>query len=356
MKKLKLIIADDEPRWHKNIRDTLDSLNIKYDILKDFDNTDDLMNYLYDITNDENIANEAKPDILFLDHFFQGNGLDGLDCVEEIKGICPNMPILLLTTSEYGSMVSEKKKEIGFGYLQKPVKSSDLLCQIEDIFEKNEYREKLKSFQDELTSTRKWACDVLKLNDITVGINEQDIKDDEVWSQYQAKVLTIVEKMKEEELQKTGKQQFETIKKELMHKYKKFEEGDMNFLATGEFLWKNYKDQLVDFSPILISYSKFLESVLRKMLLRRHIITSDEESMLGASIRELRYHPYSFGSYNKELVRKISYKLSDFTQYRNKAAHPEGVTSAMLEAAKNILFATGKGEKMAVLDFIHLYY
>ena len=141
MKKLNLIIADDEPRWHKNIRETLDSLNIKYDILKDFDNTDDLMNYLYDITNDENLANEGKPDILFLDHFFQGNGLDGLDCVEEIKEICPNMPILLLTTSEYGSMVSEKKKEIGFGYLQKPVKSSDLLCQIEDIFEKIEYRE-----------------------------------------------------------------------------------------------------------------------------------------------------------------------------------------------------------------------
>ena len=38
-------------------------------------------------------------------------------------------------------MVSEMKKEVGFGYLQKPVKSSDLLCQIEDIFEKIEYRE-----------------------------------------------------------------------------------------------------------------------------------------------------------------------------------------------------------------------
>ena len=251
---------------------------------------------------------------------------------------------------------TEKKKEIGFGYLQKPVKSSDLFCQIEDIFEKIEYREELKSFQDELANTRKWACDVLKLNDITVEISDQDIKDDEIWSQYQAKVLIIVEKMKEEELQKTGKHQFETIKKELMQKYIKFEEKDMNFLATGEFLWKNYKDQLVDFSPILISYSKFLESVLRKMLLRRRIITNDEESMLGASIRELRYHPYSFGSYNKELVRKITYKLSDFTQYRNKAAHPEGVTSSMLESAKNILFATGKGEKMAVLDFIHLYY
>lgn len=141
MKELKIIIADDEQRWHKNIRDTLDSLNIKYEVLNDFDNTDDLMNYLYDITDSEATITEAKPDILFLDHFFQGNGLDGLDCVESIKEVCPNLPILLLTTSEYNAMVSEKKKEVGFGYLQKPVKSSDLLCQIEDIFEKIEYRE-----------------------------------------------------------------------------------------------------------------------------------------------------------------------------------------------------------------------
>ena len=39
---------------------------------------------------------------------------------------------------------------------------------------------------------------MLKLNDITVEISDQDIKDDEIWSQYQAKVLIIVEKMKEE--------------------------------------------------------------------------------------------------------------------------------------------------------------
>lgn len=141
MKELKIIIADDEQRVHKNIRDTLDSLNIKYEVLNDFDNTDDLMNYLYDITDSEAAIDEAKPDILFLDHFFQGNGLDGLDCVEAIKEVCPNLPILLLTTSEYNAMVSEMKKEVGFGYLQKPVKSSDLLYQIEDIFEKIEYRE-----------------------------------------------------------------------------------------------------------------------------------------------------------------------------------------------------------------------
>lgn len=142
MKPLNLIIADDETRWHKNIRDTLDSLNIEYNILRNFYNTDDLMDYLYDVYNSSETKNNEIPDILFLDHFFQGNSLDGLDCVAEIKEICPDLPILMLTTSEYASNnIAKMKKEFGFGYLQKPIKSSDLLCQIEDIFEKKEYRE-----------------------------------------------------------------------------------------------------------------------------------------------------------------------------------------------------------------------
>ena len=53
MYKVNLIIADDEEHIHQDIRDSLDSMNVDYQILQDFDNTADLMDYLWDLVDEE---------------------------------------------------------------------------------------------------------------------------------------------------------------------------------------------------------------------------------------------------------------------------------------------------------------
>ena len=75
MYKVNLIIADDEEHIHQDIRDSLDSMNVDYQILQDFDNTADLMDYLWDLV-DEEVDEIDYPDILILDHDFAGRGIN----------------------------------------------------------------------------------------------------------------------------------------------------------------------------------------------------------------------------------------------------------------------------------------
>lgn len=349
MSNLRVIIADDEQPQHDALKEALQK-RFKYVTFKSFYAVSPLIQFLQK-HNDEY-------DILFLDNLFKA-GLSGKNALPKIRQYAPELPIIFLTGNEnYDYFAGVENYNIKF--LNKPASEAEIFFAVRGSIKTresfSEMQLKIASFQEELTKTRKWACDVLKLKDINVDINDTDLIDDKNWSLYQSKVLSIVEKMKEEELQKSGKQQFDTIKEKLIKKYSKFEESDINFYATGEFLWQNYKEQLIDFSPILISYSKFLEGVLRKLLVRHRIISQTQDSMLGGLIRELMNHPFAFGVNNEEKVRKLTKKLNTFTGYRNKAAHPEGVSSSMLEIAQDILFTVYNGEKMSALDFIHLNY
>lgn len=349
MTKLKIIIADDEQIIHDALKEAL-LKRFKEIEFQSFYAIPPLLQFLK--------LHHDEYDVLFLDNWFEG-GLTGKTALPAIRLISPDLPIIFLTGDErYDNFAGIENYNIKF--LNKPAREAEIYFAINGSIKTresfSEMQTKLKKFQEEISSTRKWARDFLKLKDIDVELNDNDLTDDKKWAQYQAKVLNIVEKMKEEELQESGQQQFETIKKALMKKYSKFEENDINFCATGELLWQHYKDQIIDFSPILISYSKFLESVLKKLLVRHHIIQKSQESMLGNSIRELKYNSHCFGPYNSEKIRKLISHLYDFTEYRNKAAHPEGVSSTMLESAKNILFNDIAGERLSALELIHFYY
>ncbi len=130
MYKVNLIIADDEAHIHQDIRDSLDSMNVDYQILEDFDNTRDLMDYLRDLV-DEETDEVDYPDILLLDHDFAGNGVNGLDRIPQIRKILPNLPILMLTGSAF-PMFETSQEKYNYSYIQKPINSNNLYFQVKD--------------------------------------------------------------------------------------------------------------------------------------------------------------------------------------------------------------------------------
>lgn len=133
MAKINIIIADDEDIIHKNIRNTLDSIDFDYQIIKDCYSTDELKDYLFDVDDIE-----ESPDVLILDNLFFSSGEDtGLNALPDIREAAPKLPILMLTTmGDDDRSFSDARDLYGIDYIQKPVRSSDLRFRIESIIQK----------------------------------------------------------------------------------------------------------------------------------------------------------------------------------------------------------------------------
>jgi DNA-binding response OmpR family regulator len=147
MPKVNIIIADDQETTHKGLRKTLSAVGFEYEVLEDFYDTEDLITYL---ATEESMIDA---DILILDHDFGGIGKNGLDALKDIREICPNLPILMLSSFEDNDRTSFSDADIKYriSYIQKPAKASDLTFHINSVIRRMQSWETL---QHELTENR----------------------------------------------------------------------------------------------------------------------------------------------------------------------------------------------------------
>ncbi len=131
MSKINIIIADDEEITHESLRDTLDSINFNYKIVKDCYDTMSVSRYLYSMGRDEDTE---YADILILDYNFGGTGKNGLEALPEIRKIAPMLPILILTTFD-DELFDKARKQYNIDYIQKPAKATDLRFRIKSIID-----------------------------------------------------------------------------------------------------------------------------------------------------------------------------------------------------------------------------
>ena len=211
----------------------------------------------------------------------------------------------------------------------------------------------LKSYQDELLKTRKWAYNVLHLHD--VDENHLDVKNEEDWNLFMNRVLEIGEQMKNQATQTDKSNKLKDIKKSFTKKYRKFDESELSFLSTGEYLLDIHKDEDIDFSPVLIAYSKCLEGVLAKLLLEKQIITKDEPAMLGNLLSYIRKYSMLLNLYNYQF-NLVTNKLKEFIKYRNMAAHKDGITYDTVVKAKKLLYDFEMKNNELLLDLINSKY
>ncbi len=224
--------------------------------------------------------------------------------------------------------------------------NNELNSMVEDM------KNKLQSYQEELAKTRKWAYDILHFD--KKGTEELDVSNEKDWEKFQSKVLELTEKMKEDSLKNDNKNRLKTIKKLCTKKYNKFDESDLAFLATGQYLLEVHKDDNMDFSPVLIAFSKCVEGVLADCLKKGYVIPEDERPMLGNSLAYIKKNPELLDLTQSQLITLVN-QLNSFIKYRNKAAHKEGVSLGDVLQAKEIIFDSFEAfNRNYLLDFIYL--
>ena len=121
----------------------------------------------------------------------------------------------------------------------------------------------------------------------------------------------------------------ETIKQELTQQYPAAHSLTIEFLATGEFLYRTHQESDMDYSPVLLSYAKALENELTILLSRQGNIALAGKYTLGELVYILRKNTANTG-----LVTGARAIL----KLRNDAAHHSIINRLTVQAVRDSLF------------------
>ena len=350
MDMINIIIADDEELIHESLRDTLSSIKFikfNYKIIKDCYDTMSVLRYLYSVK----LKGNEQPDLLILDNYFGGGSVRGLEALRHIRQASPSLPILMLTTFglEDADFIKAREK-YQIDYIQKPVKSSDLGFRINDIINrKKEWQE----LQQQIVETRKWAFQTLNSANMEVDENV-DLSDKVEWNRYQQKILAIANKMKEHDIKTQGRYSgninFDMIRERVSITFDKTNPKAQEALATGEYLYRMHQNDDIDFSPVVISYSKALESTLKQFLLSIGYPTSVSKEMLNNLVLKMQSNIEAIGG-NTMIINKIR----KFQKKRNKAAHESGISREVLQELRALLIDSEHSRSDCILNVLNRY-
>ena len=136
-----LLCADDEEIIHSSLERMVYEVNnneTPYHLFIDsfFYNTDELKDYLHDVSH--------SADVLLLDIDFKG-GESGIDALEEIRKLAPELNIILLSAYDNISQVIQSSKKYDVSFLKKPIGPNELVIHIDKVLEQQAKITKLES-------------------------------------------------------------------------------------------------------------------------------------------------------------------------------------------------------------------
>lgn len=173
----------------------------------------------------------------------------------------------------------------------------------------------------QIYSTRKWIIELIQCqNDITI-----DDLDEEAWLNFEIRVKDILEEMKLEANKSNIK--YEDICANLKEKFSYISKEAFSFLSTAEYLFQYNKENFIDFSPIVVEFTKVFEVELNRVLKTKKNktfgeILSDEfmrKSMLLSSILD---------------------DIEEFRKIRNGSAHTGLCTKEKVEILRTKIYKT----------------
>jgi DNA-binding response OmpR family regulator len=121
MKKIKLLLVDDESEFLDTLVDRLDLRELKTDVA-------------YNGQEALSAVDKEEPDVIVLD--VKMPGMDGIEVLQRIKKAYPHVEVIILTG--HGSEQDEQRaRELGaFDYLRKPADLQTLLGRIRNAFKR----------------------------------------------------------------------------------------------------------------------------------------------------------------------------------------------------------------------------
>lgn len=172
-------------------------------------------------------------------------------------------------------------------------------------------------------SIRQWALCLMQLQDSSAAL-DLNVEDD--WLKYELKMNNILEEMSKsinkESILYQEKQNF------VNNSYSHLNTNAKEFLITAEVLYEMHCSNIIDFAPIIIEYSKVVETQLRVLLGNQ---LPPNIHMLGKIIGFIRQH---------NILPYCNYitDLDNVNQKRRDSAHTGLLTKADADYIKNILY------------------
>jgi len=176
MAALNVLVADDDEAIHVDLKRTLGSFDFECKVLRDFYDTDGLVDYLFELADGD--ASDERPDILILDHDFGGNSANGIEVIPDIREYAPNLPILLLTTYENNVFDGVCEEYPNVDYARKPIKADDLRQRIRYSVKQIQYWERFeKALEEDKELMEMLDADNRKLSDTLAMERDQMVND-----------------------------------------------------------------------------------------------------------------------------------------------------------------------------------
>lgn len=121
MKKIKLLLVDDESEFLDTLVDRLDMRELQADVA-------------YNGKEAISAVEKEEPDVIVLD--VKMPGMDGIEVLQQIKKAYPHVEVIILTG--HGSEQDEQRaRQLGaFDYLRKPADLQTLMGRIKNAFKK----------------------------------------------------------------------------------------------------------------------------------------------------------------------------------------------------------------------------
>jgi len=194
-----------------------------------------------------------------------------------------------------------------------------------------EINEQSVKHQNEIHKVRKWAVELLKLqNQISVDESNSLIEEND-WSDFSAQMHKISLLMKSEN--KKELINYKEIKRGFKQSYPNMSNKGLEFLSTGEYLYKIHYHSEIDFAPVMVEFSKVIEVELN-LLLKRKDWPNRKEFTLG----QIKYQLEKEKKSNDESMLEF---LRVLITYRNGSAHTGYSTREKVQEVKSLILDQG---------------
>lgn len=214
--------------------------------------------------------------------------------------------------------------------LERFARNEIILGSLIDMKEEKEHiNQRLKEIEEEKefykageVKMRAWASDLIKLQSTgNHGYRIEDSKD--YWRWFESNMDSILARMKEDA--KDSNVSYKSIESELKKKYSKLNSKALACLSSGEYLYQVYKDNIIDFAPIVVEYTKVFEIELNS------ILNPSSSKML----KELADYT---GKVSKVKNSNFTTHLGRVIEIRNGSAHTGLSPLKKLEELRDIIF------------------
>ena len=115
---------------------------------------------------------DRKPTLAFLDIWLQGSTLDGLELLDEVKRIHPDLPIVMISGHGNIETAVSAIKRGAYDFIEKPFKSDRLLLLADRALEAHSLKKQVKELQERTTDSSELIGDSLAIQQLRQAIDK----------------------------------------------------------------------------------------------------------------------------------------------------------------------------------------